>query len=128
MFRSAMLKLKLVCCCAASVSCSVNCGTICGGSNLAGLLGPEGALGTRGRAGELFTTINGEGGGAASSSNSGEASVTCSSGELPVFGKIGLADAIAPQGKLFALALTVRSAQPPQTTDAMHRPASHTRG
>src|ERR1700730_12552697 len=112
MFRSAMLRLTLVCCCASVVSSAVNCGIICGGSGRAVAFCPEGGGETCGRCGALFTTARGEGGGGTSSGSSGEASSGWGLVTANTPRGFGGTTAAVLQGNDLALALVLRSAHP----------------
>jgi hypothetical protein len=123
-FRSAMLRLTLVCCCAAVVSSGVNCGMICGGSGLAAAF-CDGAVGTRGRCGALVAMARGEGGGGTSIWNSGEASSAWSLAAVSTPSGLGRTTAAVLQGNVFALAF--RSAHPLTATAEAHKITSNRR-
>ena len=123
-FRFAMLRLTLVCCCAAVVSSAVNCGMICGGSGRAAAFCPEGGGETCGRCGALCTTARGEGGGGTSSGSSGEASSGWGLVTANTPRGFGRTTAAVLQGNVLALALALRSAHPFNITALTHKTAS----
>lgn len=125
-FRSAILKLRLVCCCAAAVSSAVNCGTICGGSGRDAALGPDATLGTRGRGGPLGTAVNGEGGDGTSSVASIRDSSAAICEDATALGSTGRADFALAHGNDFALGL-FWPAHPLRIDTATHNPSTDKR-
>ena len=125
-FLAAMLKLKLVCCCAAAVSSAVSCGAICGGSGRDGVLGAEATVGIRGRCGRLGVAASGDGGGGTASSNS---AIVLSGGTPDVaanFGNTGRTDRTEVHGKVLALAFCW-AAHPVKVHAMAHRPRTQKR-
>jgi hypothetical protein len=122
MFRSAMLRLWPVCCCAALVSAAVSCGAIWGTSGLlATSLGGGLPAGTRGRGGALCGMASAEGGATTSVASSSGLSLS-SKWYSEALGAKGRAYANVLHGK--GLAFVLCSAHPPSSSSNAHEEAT----